>query len=226
MAGASRILTNKIFMTTYCDFVRTRPADDVHRHYHDHDYGFPLHTDNALFERLVLEINQAGLSWETILKKKENFQRAYEGFDVDRVANYTEADRERLLSDAGIIRNKLKVNAAIVNAQRIVALRPEYGSFKGWLDAHLLDATHHPLIKDEWVKTFKKIFVFVGGEIAAPARTLRRTRTSRRRGIDRRVRAPAPRQRIPRLRGRPVRLRCVRRRPGTYLAARCVSPAA
>ena len=147
------------FMTTYCDFVRTRPAGDVHRHYHDHDYGFPLHDDNALFERLVLEINQAGLSWETILKKKENFQRAYEGFDIDRVANYTEADRERLLSDAGIIRNKLKVNAAIVNAQRIVALRPEYGSFKGWLDAH------HPLTKDEWVKAFKKVFVFVGGEI-------------------------------------------------------------
>jgi DNA-3-methyladenine glycosylase I len=146
-------------MSTYCDFVQTRPETDVHRHYHDHDYGFPLHDDNALFERLVLEINQAGLSWETILKKKENFQRAYGGFDVDGVAAYTEADRERLLSDAGIIRNKLKVNAAIENAQRIVALRKDYGSFKGWLDAH------HPLTKDEWVKVFKKQFVFVGGEI-------------------------------------------------------------
>jgi DNA-3-methyladenine glycosylase I len=146
-------------MTTYCDFVRPRPTTDVHRHYHDHDYGFPLHDDNALFERLVLEINQAGLSWETILKKKENFQRAYGRFEVDAVAAYTEADRERLLSDAGIIRNKLKVNAAIENARRIVALRKDYGSFKGWLDAH------HPLTKDEWVKVFKKQFVFVGGEI-------------------------------------------------------------
>ena len=144
---------------SYCDHCKTRDENDVHRKYHDHEYGFPLHDDNALFERLVLEINQAGLSWETILKKKDNFQRAYEGFDVDCVANYTETDRARLLSDAGIIRNKLKVNAAIENARRVVALRKEYGSFKGWLDAH------HPLTKDEWVKAFKKVFVFVGGEI-------------------------------------------------------------
>lgn len=146
-------------MSFYCDFCKTRALDDVHRWYHDHDYGFPLSDDNALFERLVLEINQAGLSWETILKKKANFQRAYDGFDIDRVAKYTDRDRARLLADAGIIRNRLKVNAAIENAQRIVALRKEYGSFKGWLDHH------HPLSKDAWVKMFKKRFVFVGGEI-------------------------------------------------------------
>jgi len=95
----------------------------------------------------------------TILKKKEAFRRAYDGFDVDIVAAYGERDTARLLADAGIIRNRLKVAAAVENARRIVALRPEYGSFKGWLDAH------HPLAKDEWLKLFRKTFVFVGGEI-------------------------------------------------------------
>ena len=110
-------------------------------------------------ERLVLEINQAGLSWITILKKKENFTRAYDGFDVDKVAAYKETDISRLLMDAGIIRNRLKVNAAIENARRIQGLRLEHGSFKGWLDAH------HPLSLEEWTKLFKKTFVFTGGEI-------------------------------------------------------------
>lgn len=146
-------------ISSYCDFVRLRAPDDVHRAYHDAEYGFPLRDDAALFERLVLEINQAGLSWETILKKKDNFRRAYDGFDVDVVADYGESDRTRLLADAGIIRNRLKVDAAIDNARRIVVLRPEYGSFLGWLDAH------HPLSKDEWVKLFKRTFRFTGGEI-------------------------------------------------------------
>jgi DNA-3-methyladenine glycosylase I len=131
----------------------------VHQHYHDHEYGFPLRDDNALFERLVLEINQAGLSWELILKRKPHFERAYDGFDIDTVAAYGEADRLRLLNDAGVIRNKLKINAAIENAKRIQALRAEHGSFAGWL------AQHHPRGKDEWVKLFKKTFVFTGGEI-------------------------------------------------------------
>jgi DNA-3-methyladenine glycosylase I len=146
-------------MLTYCDYVNAPGAHEVHRAYHDSEYGFPLRDDNLLFERLVLEINQAGLSWETILKKKDNFRRAYDRFDIDTVAAYNEADRARLLADAGIIRNRLKVNAAIENARRIVALRPEHSSFQGWLDAH------HPRSKDEWVKLFKKTFVFTGGEI-------------------------------------------------------------
>lgn len=146
-------------MSTYCDYCITHPEDTFNKTYHDTQYGFPLDDDNLLFERLVLEINQAGLSWITILKKADHFRRAYHNFDLETVANYTEADRARLLADAGIIRNRLKVNAAIVNAQRILALRAEYGSFKGWLDAH------HPLSKDEWTKLFKKTFVFTGGEI-------------------------------------------------------------
>ena len=137
-------------MITYCEYCISHPEDTFNKTYHDTQYGFPLDDDNLLFERLVLEINQAGLSWITILKKAENFRRAYHNFDLKTVANYTEADRARLLADAGIIRNRLKVNAAIVNAQRILDLRVEYGSFKGWLDAH------HPLSKDEWTKLFKK----------------------------------------------------------------------
>ncbi len=147
---------------TYCDYVRNLPPDNVHRVYHDREYGFPIDDDAGLFERLILEINQAGLSWETILKKAANFRRAYEGFDIDRVAAYAEPDRARLLGDAGIIRNRLKVNAAIENARRIQALRAEAVSFKGWLDAR-----HGELGNDReaWTKLFKKTFVFTGGEI-------------------------------------------------------------
>jgi len=146
-------------MTTYCDYCNTHPEDTYNHDYHKTQYGFPLGDDNLLFERLILEINQAGLSWITILKKAENFRRAYDNFDIDTVAGYGEEDRARLLSDAGIIRNRLKVNAAIENARRIQALRAEYGSFKGWLDAH------HPRDKAAWTKLFKKTFLFTGGEI-------------------------------------------------------------
>jgi DNA-3-methyladenine glycosylase I len=146
-------------MPSYCTYVSHLDQSNVHRVYHDTQYGFPIHDDNLLFERLVLEINQAGLSWETILKKQEGFRRAYRQFDIERVARFDEKDRERLLNDASIIRNRLKVNAAIENARRIMALQKEHGSFQNWLE------THHPLSKDEWVKLFKKTFVFVGGEI-------------------------------------------------------------
>lgn len=102
----------------------------VHTDYHDKAYGFPKEDDNELFGRLMLEINQAGLSWDTILKKHENFWKAYAEFDIDRVDAFNENDRERLLADAGIIRNKLKVNAAIYNVQKILDLQMESGSFK------------------------------------------------------------------------------------------------
>jgi len=135
---------------SYCEYVNTHPEDNYNRIYHDTLYGFPLDDDNALFERLVLEINQAGLSWITILKKADNFRRAYGGFDLATVAAYGETERARLLADAGIIRNRLKVDAAIENAKRIRALYPEFGSFKGWL------AAHHPRSKSEWTLLFKK----------------------------------------------------------------------
>jgi DNA-3-methyladenine glycosylase I len=146
-------------MMTYCLYLLEHPEDTFNKNYHDTEYGFPLTDDSALFERLVLEINQAGLSWITILKKKANFRIAYDGFDVDKVAAYGEQEIIRLLTEAGIIRNRLKVHAAIENARRIQGLRGEFGSFRGWLDAH------HPLSLEEWTKLFKKTFVFTGGEI-------------------------------------------------------------
>ncbi len=146
-------------MLTYCDYCAQHPEDVLNYDYHATQYGFPLRDDSALFERLMLEVNQAGLSWITILKKAAAFHRAYDGFDIDKVAAYGDAERARLLADAGIIRNRLKVNAAIENARRIQTLRAEYGSFAGWLDEH------HPLAKEGWVKLFKQNFVFTGGEI-------------------------------------------------------------
>src|ERR671920_2457829 len=100
-------------MNTYCD---AAPGHEWHGPYHDLEYGFPLEDDAALFERLMLEINQAGLSWLTILKKQGAFRRAYDGFDPGIVAGYGDADRLRLLADPGIVRNRLKVDAAIANA--------------------------------------------------------------------------------------------------------------
>jgi len=146
-------------MSTYCDYCNTHPEDKFNKTYHDTQYGFPLTSDDELFERLILEINQAGLSWITILKKADNFRKAYDKFKIEKIAKYGEKDRTRLLEDAGIIRNRLKVNAAIINAQKILELKKEFGSFKGWLDVH------HPLSKEEWTKLFKKTFVFTGGEI-------------------------------------------------------------
>jgi len=141
---------------SYCDIA---PGHPFHGPYHDKEYGFPISDDNRLFERLVLEINQAGLSWLTILKKQENFRAAFRDFDIDRVARFTDKQRERLMQDEGIIRNRLKINAAIENARRIIQLRKSHDSFAKWLDAH------HPRSAAEWVKLFKKTFVFTGGEI-------------------------------------------------------------
>lgn len=141
---------------SYCHVAR---GHEFHGPYHDNEYGFPLEGDDDLFERLILEINQAGLSWLTILKKRDGFRRAYDQFSVDRIARYEQPDRERLLADAGIIRNKLKIDAAIWNARRILEIRETHGSFASWLDAH------HPLEKPEWVRLFKKTFRFTGGEI-------------------------------------------------------------
>ena len=146
---------------TYCSAIENMTGERraLHKAYHDTLYGFPIYKDEELFCRLVLEINQAGLSWETILKKEAGFRKAYDNFNIKKVAAYTEADRERLLADAGIIRNRLKVHAAIENAKVILQFQQEFGSFGKWLEHH------HPLTKDEWVKLFKKHFKFTGGEI-------------------------------------------------------------
>jgi DNA-3-methyladenine glycosylase I len=141
---------------SYCDIA---PGHPFHGPYHDTEYGFPVRDDDRLFERLVLEINQAGLSWLTILKKREAFVEAFAGFSVEKVAKFDARKRARLLQNEGIIRNAMKIDAAIENAKRILAIRKTHGSFAQWLDAH------HPREKSEWVKLFRKTFVFTGGEI-------------------------------------------------------------
>lgn len=148
-------------MSAYCDLARGHP---LHGPFHDREHGFPSRDEAVLFERLVLEINQAGLSWETILRKRDNFRRAYDGFDVDTVAAYREVDRERLLGDSGIVRNRLKIDAAIHNARVIRELRDSHGGFAGWLDTHLLfDGRARD--RAAWVKLFKRTFRFTGDEI-------------------------------------------------------------
>lgn len=146
---------------SYCKAIANmKPADYVvNKNYHDNHYGFTIESDDELFCRLVLEINQAGLSWNTILHKEKNFRKAYHNFNIKKVAAYKEKDIERLLNDAGIIRNKLKIHAAIHNAKIILTLQKQHGSFKKWIDHH------YPKEKGEWVKLFKSTFKFTGGEI-------------------------------------------------------------
>jgi DNA-3-methyladenine glycosylase I len=145
--------------SSYCEAVAAMDKNNLHKIYHDTAYGFPIDNDDELFERLVLEINQAGLSWSTILNKQENFKKAYKNFSIKKVADFKEKDFETLMNDAGIIRNRLKINAAIENAKTILSIQKEYGSFKKWIDHH------HPKTKEEWVKIFKNTFRFTGGEI-------------------------------------------------------------
>jgi DNA-3-methyladenine glycosylase I len=144
---------------SYCASTAKLPKENLHKIYHETQYGFPINSDNELFGRLILEINQAGLSWTTILKKQDFFRAAYANFDIKTIASFSEEDRNRLLNDAGIIRNKLKVKAAIHNAQVILTLQEEYGSFKAWI----LGQGSMPL--EDWVKLFRKHFKFTGPEI-------------------------------------------------------------
>jgi DNA-3-methyladenine glycosylase I len=140
----------------YC---RLAPGDPIHGLYHDTEYGFPTHEESVLFERLMLEINQAGLSWATILKKRAGFRAAFADFAVDRVAAFGPAEFDLLLADPGIIRNRLKIEAATENARRLQALRQSHGSFALWL------AAHHPRSPEAWTKLFRQTFRFTGGQI-------------------------------------------------------------
>lgn len=143
----------------YCHYAYPLEPDNVHKIYHDFHYGRPLFSDSELFELLILEINQAGLSWNVVLTKREHFKRAYDHFNIDVVAHYQEEDLERLLADKGIIRNRLKIQAAVHNAKVVLQLIEAHGSFKNWLDHH------HPLTHKEWTQLFKNTFKFTGPEI-------------------------------------------------------------
>ncbi len=140
----------------YC---RLAPGHPVHAFYHDSEYGFPSADERVLFERLVLEITQAGLSWLTVLNKRAALSAAFADWDVDRVAAFGASDMERLLAERAIVRNRLKLQAAIENARRIQALRKEKGSFHGWLEGC------HPRSLEEWTLLFRKTFRFTGKTI-------------------------------------------------------------
>lgn len=147
----------------YCVYVSLiKDETDVDKIYHDNHYGVRIENDNELFGRLIMEINQAGLSWRTILKKEKGFRKAYHNFDIKKVAKYKEKDFERLLSNVSIIRNKLKICAVLNNANVILGIQKEFGSFRKWLD---LQAKDIKTDKSEWLKLFKRHFKFVGGEI-------------------------------------------------------------
>lgn len=146
-------------MHPYCKYCLDHPDDELNGAYHSKEYGFPLDNDNALVERLILEINQAGLSWITILKKAPDFREAFDNFNISAVANYTTENIESLLSNQGIIRNRKKIEAAIHNAGVILELQKTQGSFGIWLNQRV------GLTLDEWSKEFKNIFKFTGPEI-------------------------------------------------------------
>jgi DNA-3-methyladenine glycosylase I len=139
-----------------CAWAESHP---ILREYHDHEYGHISRDDCSLFEHLTLEMFQAGLSWLTILRKRDAFRAAFEGFEPARVAGYGDDERARLMADAGIVRNRLKIDATIHNAGIIRDLSRAHGSFAAWLDAQ------EARTREEWVKLFKKTFRFTGGEI-------------------------------------------------------------
>ena len=120
--------------------------DPLYITYHDDEWGIPVHDDRLLFEFLILEGAQAGLSWLTILKKRENYRKAFHSFDYETIANYTEADIERLLSDPGIVRNRLKIESAIKNARGVMKIQEEFDS----LDAYLWRYVEGIPKQNEW----------------------------------------------------------------------------
>lgn len=143
-------------MTSYC---RLAAGDVDHAPYHDHEYGFPLTDDHALFERLCLEIHQAGLSWRLILRRRDNLRQGWAQFHIERVAAFNQKDVVRLLHDPSVIRNRRKIEAIIHNAKELRERIAKDGSFHAWI------MKHHPLTLDAWVVLFRQHFRFMGPEI-------------------------------------------------------------
>ncbi len=147
---------------SYCKFIQNLEDGErkkLHKDYHDNLYGFPIYDDDELFGRLIMEINQAGLSWEIVLKKEKDIRKAYNNFNIKKISKYTEKDIEKIMSNAGVIRNRRKIEAIIENAKNILIIQKEYGSFEKWLDVHKKNK------KEDWIRLFKKTFKFTGGEI-------------------------------------------------------------
>lgn len=145
--------------TSYCSAVAAKQYSSLHSVYHDTEYGFPVTNDDALFGRLLLEINQAGLSWDTVLKKKDSLRKAYADFSIETIAQFTEKDINNLLANPGVIRMRKKIEAIIYNANIVLKLQKEAGSFAKWISDQNIEN------KEDGVKIFKKHFRFTGNEI-------------------------------------------------------------
>jgi DNA-3-methyladenine glycosylase I len=152
--------------------------DDLYRNYHDNEWGKPVYDDATIFEFLVLETFQAGLSWYTVLAKRENFRKAFENFDWNKIANYSEEKMAQLAEDTGIIRNKLKIKATITNAQAFIKVQEEFGTFSKYIWAFvdgkpidnkpktIADVKANTEISDQLSKDLKKRgFKFVGSTV-------------------------------------------------------------
>ena len=148
-------------MNWYCD---AAPGNPFHAPYHDEEYGFPVGDDVVLFERLCLEIFQAGLSWLIVLKRRHGLRSAFSGFDPRRIALYGTLDRERLLADPANIRNRRKIDAVIENARRVLVLTESHGSFAAWIDGHQNEGAGRRT-KESWVALFRSTFQFMGPEL-------------------------------------------------------------
>lgn len=120
--------------------------DPLYIAYHDNEWGVPLHDDRLLFEFLIMEGAQAGLSWLTILKKRENYRKAFDNFDCEKIASYSKRDIDRLLADSGIVRNRLKIESAVKNAQGVIKIQEEFGS----LDAYLWRYVDGVPVQNKW----------------------------------------------------------------------------
>ncbi len=143
------------------DYCAIAPGHPWHGPYHDLEYGYPTTDETVLCERLALEVMQAGLTWQLVLQRREGLRAAFDGFRVDRLVAYGDDDVARLLSDARIIRNRLKVTAIVQNAHVLRDLRESHGGFAAWL------AAHHPRALPDWVTLFRSRFRFCGPEIVS-----------------------------------------------------------
>ena len=142
---------------SYCDYCNDLDENNIHRIYHDEVYGQKCRDDQELFGRLILEINQAGLSWSTILKKSESIRSAYANFNIEQIAAFDETKINTLMNDTGIIRHRGKIEAIIHNAQRILKIQEQFRSFFHWIEEK------GEITLEEWIKVFKKSFLFLLG---------------------------------------------------------------
>jgi DNA-3-methyladenine glycosylase I len=169
-------------MVTRCEWVENYyhkgEISELMLNYHDHEWGYPLHDDRALFELLCLETYQAGLSWETVLNKRENFRKAFSNYEIEAVADFGDEDLSKLLSDVSIIRNRLKLEATIHNAKRVLEVQAEFGTFDAFvwsfvnqqsIDDHIAKMTDIPFqtaLSQTMAKDMKKRgFKFTGPSV-------------------------------------------------------------